>query len=388
MLLAVRSLFFAMAIASLAACSRVDEADLLKSEVHHMWARMAGPFPGKGLVDYPSDGPADIPKAYGMVLLAAVDALQAGRGFPEAGTVSGLWLLDHSDENSNGITGWGVPVAWDAYGDGSVNPANTEYTISTAIAIHALLDWMEAPGIVPRDRIMKVVRAASRPYYDSSMRTPAGLMPYSLLSQDRRYDTFNPAAYIAGQMQRLSRLVSDPGQAVLLREAADQTMQALLDHRKVNPATGSWYWNYSVQEENPNDLPHASYIVDGIRTYIRYGGRLAAAFDRDKVIAHLDEFLGEKASNIRGWPKLRPDITTLARSYDIGMALHIACTEPALANLRERIIAGISAYKNPAGQYLKYPAASKEKNFVVREYETYLLRGFETCLAHPAGGEK
>jgi hypothetical protein len=385
---AVKSLFFAMAIASLAACSRVNEADLLKSEVHLMWARVAGPFPGKGLVDYPSDGPADIPKAYGMVLLAAVDALQAGRGFPEAGTVSGQWLLDHSDENSNGISGWGVPVAWDAYGDGSVNPANTEYTISTAIAIHALLDWMEASGVAPRDRIMKVVLASSRPYFDSFMRTPAGLMPYSLLSQDRRYDTFNPAAYIAGQMQRLSRLVSDTGQAVLLREAADQTMQALLDHRKVNPATGSWYWNYSVQEENSNDLPHASYIVDGIRTYIRHGGRLAAAFDRDKVMAHLDEFLGEKASDIRGWPKLRNDVTMPARSYDIGMALHIACTEPTLANLRERLILGISAYKNPAGQYLKYPAASKEKNFVVREYETYLLRGFETCLAHPAGGEK
>ncbi|MBN8499399.1 hypothetical protein [Accumulibacter sp.] len=377
-----------MVVASLAACSKVDEAALLKAELPLMWVRMAGPSPGKGLVDYPSDGPADIPKAYAMILLAAVDAQRAGRGFPEAGTVSGLWLLDHADENRNGITGWGVPVAWDAYGDGSENPASTEYTIATAIAVHALLDWAGEPGTAPRDRIMEVVLAASQPYFDASMRTPAGLLPYSLSPPDRRYDTFNPAAYMAGQMQRLSRLVNDPGQAELLRQAADQTMQALLDHRKVNPATGSWYWNYSVQEDSSNDLPHASYVVDGIRTYIRHGGRLAAAFDREKVLAHLDEFLGEKTPDIRAWPRLRPDVTLAARSYDIGMALHVACTEPAMAGLRTRLIAATPAYKDPDGQYLKYPAASKERNFVVREYETYLLRGFETCLAHPVGGAK
>jgi hypothetical protein len=189
-------------------------------------------------------------------------------------------------------------------------------------------------------------------------------------------------------MQRLSKLVNDPGQSLLLRKAADQTMLAMLEHRKINSATGSWYWNYSVQEDNSNDLPHASYIVDGIRTYILHGGRHATAFDRAKVLAHLDEFLGEKAPEIRAWPKLRPEVTVPARSYDIGMALNVACSEPTMASTRARLIGATPAYKNKEGDYLKYPAASKDSNFVVREYETYMLRGFETCLAHSVGGSK
>ncbi len=375
-------LLLGMLLGYISSCSRLDQVALLKSELPLMWKGMTGISPGKGMVDYPSDGPADIPKAYAMVLLAAVQAQRAQRGFPEAGRISGLWLLENVDENRNGITGWGVPVAWDAYGDGSVNPASTEYTISTAIVVHALLDWAEATDDAPRGRILDVVLAASKPYFDQTMRTPAGLMPYSLSLSDRKYDTFNPAAYMAGQMQRLSRLVDNPTQSELLRKAADQTMRALLEHRKINSATGSWYWNYSIQEDNSNDLPHASYIVDGIRTYIFYGGRLATAFDRARVLSHLDEFLGEKSPDIRAWPRLRPEVTLAARSYDIGMALHIACSEPSMANLRARLIGATPAYKNQDGLYLKYPATLKDRNFVVREYETYMLRGFESCLAN------
>src|SRR5690606_28257631 len=124
------------------------------------------------------------------------------------GINAGQWLLQHGDENQNGIIGWGVPVAWDAYGDGSINPKDTEYTISTAIAVDALLSWLDFSDADLRAKILDVIERSLEPYLNSSMRTPAGLLPYSLMVSDRRYDTFNPAAYLAGQMQRFSHLAS------------------------------------------------------------------------------------------------------------------------------------------------------------------------------------
>src|SRR5690606_11942402 len=122
----------------------------------------------------------------------------------EIGFNAGQWLLQHDDENQDGTIGWGVPVAWDAYGDGSVNPKDTEYTISTAIAVDALLSWLDFSDTSLHARILNTVEQSLEPYLDGSMRTPAGLLPYSLMPSDRKYDTFNPAAYLAGQLQRFS----------------------------------------------------------------------------------------------------------------------------------------------------------------------------------------
>lgn len=351
-------------------------------EIARLESKLDVQYPARGLADYPSSEIVDVPKGYAMVLLAEIDKARSSGAatVSEIGINAGQWLLQHDDENQNGIIGWGVPVAWDAYGDGSINPKDTEYTISTAIAVDALLSWLDFSDADLRAKILDVVERSLEPYLNSSMRTPAGLLPYSLMVSDRRYDTFNPAAYLAGQMQRFSHLASTPEKSVEMRAAADQTIQVLLQNKMVNIATGSWYWNYSIQENVPNDLPHAGYIIEGILVYMDYGGRLADDLNRSAVMAHLSDFLEKNHKDVRAWPNFRPDIKTRPRLYDISIGLQLACRYVPMQSMKDILLSQLPNYKMKNGNYLKYPLTQEKDNFVVAEYEAYLLRALSACL--------
>lgn len=374
--------------AFLGACSAdAPSPAAVESELRRLGAdlheRINPAHPGRGTTDYPGNTAEDVPKSYAMVLLAELDRMDAGLK-PESrnmAAAAGRWLLDHADENGDGVIGWGVPVAWDAYGDGSINPANTEYTISTAIVVDALLTWSERDANAPAREIMDIIDRSLQPYLDKAMRTPSGLVPYSLRVSDRPYDTFNPAAYLAGQLQRFSRKTQDPVRQMQLRTVADDTMRSLLEYRQNSPLKGRWYWNYSVQEDVANDLPHAGYIIDGIRTYIAYEGLLGEQFDRFAVLAHLRDFpVG--GETVRAWPSFRRDVAIPARSYDLGFALHLVCSEPYVADLRDTMLAILPRYRNEQGQYTKYPAGTEGQEVLsVAEYEAYLYRGVMTCLS-------
>lgn len=354
----------------------------LTSHLSRLYSRFDPLFPGRGTTDYPGHTIDDIPKAYAMILLAELDRhkIPEVAEWADLGVTAGFWLLKNADINKNKIFGWGVPVAWDAYGDGSENPANTEYTISTAIAIHALLDWYKYGAGSPRKEILSVVLETAMPYLDSSSLSPSGMFPYSLRKSDKKYDTFNPAAYLSGQFQRLSLIVPDANLAKRLQDYADLTMSVLLRTRKLSPETGAWYWTYSIQENTPNDLAHATYIVEGIATYADHGGRLSEQFDMPKVFAHLSEFLPENPGTpIRGWPRFWKEVNRLARSYDVGMALGVACARPQMKELVLPLLASVDDYLED-GKYLRNPKAETEVNAIsVREYETYLYRGLARC---------
>lgn len=334
--------------------------------------------PGRGLADYPSDEPADVPKSYALILLGAVDEARKKKLLEvnELGIKAGNWLIENSDANGNGIFGWGVPIAWDAYGDGSVNPENTEYSISTAISIDALLGWSEHVDAKKKAEILVLVENALRPYLSESMRTPAGLLPYSLLVNDRKYDTFNSAVYLAGQMQRFAGITSSAILKEELQSSADSTMLALLRNKKIAEVSGSWYWNYSIQEEIPNDLPHAGYIIEGVLVYIENQGRLTSDFDQKKIFQHLMDFFGG-GDTVRGWPVFRPDINTAARLYDLSIASQLMCRFKTLeaGNL---FLAAVERYEAPDGGYLKYPRGTGS-NKKVAEYESYLYRALKAC---------
>jgi len=350
--------------------------------VESLYERFASGNPGRGVTDYPGNTVEDIPKSYAMILKAETIRQRHGylEDLPSLAHEAGNWLLDNSDLDNDGIIGWGVPVAWDAYGDGSENPVHTAYTISTAIVVDALLDWMQADPLAPGARILSTVEMALAPFTGPEYRSPSGMSSYSFTPQDRPYDTFNPAAYLAGQMQRFSRLTHDASLALKLQNAADDTMLALLEHRKVNPITGSWYWTYSVQEEISNDLPHASYIIDGILVYVANSGRLADEFDIPAVTDHLREFTDRSAGFVRGWPFLQDDIDRSVRSYGLGMAMSLTCSNSELAGLGLEFSDYVELFRNDDGLYLKRPVGSElGEPLVVNEYEAYLYLGLVQC---------
>lgn len=343
-----------------------------------VYARFDPEHPGRGTTDYPGHTSEDIPKSYAMILMAELERTRHGIApqLPSMASTAGHWLLKHAQLDPTGATGWGVPVAWDAYGDGSVNPEHTAYSISTGIVAGALLDWMESAPDAPREEILRVVGAALKQF--AAHRTPSGLAPYSLVPSDRRYDTFNSAAYIAGQMQRMAKY-EDRWSGWRLRRAANATMASLIRHHRVSEA-GHWYWQYSVQEANSNDLAHASYIVHGMATYVQEGGALADKINLDAVRGHLEEFLGPDGL-VRAWPGFETRIPNPARLYDIGMGMHFACADPRLAPLAAQMFSSLPRYRT-GHAYARNPILDrKSKPLIVNEYEAYLWRGLVACEA-------
>ena len=144
--------------------------------VNKLYARFDPVFAGRGLTDYPVSTAEDIPKSYAMILMAELERGRHGMrsDLPDLGSQAGRWLLDNATLNAEGATGWGVPVAWDAYGDGSENPADTVYSISTAIVADALLTWMETTPEAPGEEIIATVSSALD-NFTRAPRTPDGL---------------------------------------------------------------------------------------------------------------------------------------------------------------------------------------------------------------------
>ncbi|CAD7050821.1 hypothetical protein RHAB21_04221 [Pseudorhizobium halotolerans] len=379
--------FLILFLLGVSGCFRDEEVQFKDSRyplLSDLYNRFDPEKPGFGTADYPGFDAVDIPKAYAQVLLAEVERNRHGLlpEFPSLAAVSGRWLLDHDDIDGDGIVGWGVPIAWDAYGDGSENPANTVYTISTAIAVDALMTWMERDPTSPKAEIFETVTAALRPFTNPRLRSPSGLMPYSFQDSDLVYDTFNPAAYMAGQLQRFSLLTDDVELREALRSVADNTVQVLLDQHRVNEATGSWYWHYSIQEDVANDLPHANYIIDGLMKYRHYGGRLGNRIDMEAALSHLREFSDTEAGYVRAWPKLQKNIDRPARTYDLGIAMSLTCAAPGMADLSPVLAAELPKYRDADG-FLKYPKGTNfADELVVNEYEAYLYRGIVDCTLY------
>lgn len=363
--------------------SETGEQTSPRNEYDRLFAKFSVGHPGRGTLDYPENISADYAKSYAMFLSA--DLIRARSESPfelsPAAKNAGYWLLDHADEDQDGVIGWGLPVAWDAYGDGTLNPPNTIYTITTAIAINGLLDWMEVDPNAPVDRIVSTVSAAFQPFLEPEAQTPDGLLLYSLSANDRPYVTYNPAAYMAGQMQRFSVLTSDPEEQKRLRSTADQTMTVLLDARLMDPH-GGWYWLYGVGESSPNDAAHAIYIVDGIYQYIAHQGAFADEFAWSNIVKHIDLFYSRSNGRWMRFPQLSPDSPQdPPRLYEIGMLLRFM----AMAGKHEE---GLSLYqysleyRTPDGLYAKFPvsASSGEKPLVINEYMSYLLYGWSSLL--------
>lgn len=339
-----------------------------------VYARFDVAHPGRGVADYPGNTAVDIPKSYASILMGELQRTRNGIE-PELSSLAGVagqWLLDNARLDPLGRAGWGVPVAWDAYGDGSINPANTVYAISTGIVVDALLDWMETDPSSPGDEIRAIVKESLLPF--ARLRTPSGLLPYSLRESDQRYDTFKSAAYLAGQMQRFAKYLDDED-ADQLSSAADATVRSLIDHHHVSPS-GGWYWKYSIQEDVTNDLAHASYIVDGLETYAAEGGRLAVEIELRAVVDHLKEFVD--SDTVRAWPAIQANIAGPARLYDLGMALVMGCRHPSLQHLGDVAQRSVDRYRRKDG-FTRYPVVNSKDELVVNEYEAYLWRGLIAC---------
>ena len=391
-----------------------------------------------GVADYEGGDDGRTPKAIAALLMAEARCVARFRDhdrtmMDQLGEELLSWPVQHPSDRF----GWGLSFAWDAFGDDTVNPSNTVYSISTGLAVQALMDWADISGDGIRSRVHEAVARALDEWARPSALTAAGQLAYSLSGYDWGYDVFNSSAQLAGQMQRAAQ--QGIGEASLYGTVADTVMQSLADRHLEAPQTTEvtvrdgedldsiaerfglepalvrshngmsavdepevgdwlllpgtldpgWYWTYSTTELIPNDLPHAGYVIEGIATYVEEGGALADLFPMERVIGHLEAFLPDETmeEDLLAWPVWRsPDLGVPAwrvpRLYGIGWTLALVADWPEeLTQLRDTVCSEVLKYQRDGLEYLKYPRTLDlrgSENSEIWEYSSYLYLGLTT----------
>ena len=165
---------------------------------------------GVGIADYPGFPVADIPKGSGAFLMGEVIVLDVSDAYDRSVIDEPALVLAWPTTYPSEHFGWGLPFEWDAFGDGTTNPANTVYSISTGVSVKALLDWAAISDDATRDEVYRVVDDALAEWVSPDSISASGQLRYSLSGLDDGYDVFNSSAMLAGQMQRFAELgVSD-----------------------------------------------------------------------------------------------------------------------------------------------------------------------------------
>lgn len=168
-----------------------------------------------------------------------------------------------------GAPGYGLDEAWDAFGDGSTNPAFTNYAWQTgmvATGVGELLLYLRDAGARHADRATDARRMQG---FLSSMIVPyqsrssaiAGASPaaayywYSFASADAK-NTHNTNALIATATWMLGELEGDSA----LRARAQQSSEALRIRLRTTSSRYEWNYvddNYPAAQRNAEDISHA-----------------------------------------------------------------------------------------------------------------------------------
>ena len=302
-----------------------------RPQLEAVFAAFDAQHPGRG-ADMGHAEIQDEAMAYALYASAALIADRPG----EARTAA-RWLIEN--HGAPGRTGWGLPFAWDAFSDGSVNPPSTVYGITTALAVRALLDTYEATG---DKTYAKVAEAALTDYATSATRTPNGLYFWYSDQPSDATEVPNVVSMLMGQYARAANLLHRDDFAQLAGAAFGELMaQRQLDG-------GLATWPYSVAKPaGRNDLVHASYVVQGLIDYGRW--------------RHLQLDLAAELSYLRGYIHVgcitnmpeAPAPGTCAKPatlWGLGMLLYTLADAGDTRNA-ELVAARLEAYRFAPGRY-------------------------------------
>lgn len=329
------------------------------------------------------------PMTYGLVLMAESRRLLAQPTEEGRRRVRGAagWLAAAADLDGDGLPGWGLPDPWDAFGDGSVNPADQPYTITTAIVLEGLLDaslvpalWTGIERTATRDLCLAVLRRWATSAFTA---TPdgGGFFWYGPGAADA-YFSVNPSAMFAGVTQRFVRQYGTEltwSDLALLQETSDRSARSIA--LAVRPREGRPFWSYMagpnpLGQEEPNDAVHHAYILWGMETYRRYGGRVELPWTTAQATASLRAFLVGAAP--RDYPQdVNYEVAVYrdrpAQLWGAGMLM------ATLARLGDRSAAtvyqAIEAAYGPAPRFRLWPSAYADDSAFYPRMAAHLLLG-------------
>lgn len=296
--------------------------------------------PGYGLDTGFKEEKLDYPMAYALFVSAESHRyLQSKEDAALQNIITGVtWLIENKE--LSGDIGWGLPFAWDAFGDGSVNNEHTIYTITTALVIQALLDATDAIHAAEQDVplepqvLIDTANSAIKTFLQGKfIRQDGELIFWYSVNPEDDYHVLNVSSMLTGQIQRLSQYLSIP-ESEALSLVADEGFSYVIE-RMVTDENGNIQWMYGGDDwpndraNRPNDLVHEAYVIQGIIDYVRYGGKKSELIQPNSLYKSLNRYL--ESENVyempRSWqPNNEAFIAlseTSARLWGIGYAIYV-----------------------------------------------------------------
>ncbi|GLO52026.1 hypothetical protein PPUN110474_34270 [Pseudomonas putida] len=220
------------------------------------------------------------------------------------------WLVQNPSSKEK--MGWGLPFAWDAFGDKSVNPITTVYGVTVAMAVRGLFDVYEQTGEATYRETAVQALNDYLPYFH--LTENGGYFGYSDQPTDQQ-EVYNISSILMGQYARAYHYNQDK-RFLEVAEMAKTQLDA--SSRTIGDDV---YWTYASAITRPNDSVHAAFTVQGYLDYAKYVDK---NLDVSREVNYLARFFdGDSIKEFPDHAGLSSKVMALpARSWGVGMLTH------------------------------------------------------------------
>jgi hypothetical protein len=222
------------------------------------------------------------------------------------------WLIFNQDLNHDGIPGWGLPLPWDAFSDGTINDANHPYTITTSIVLNSFLDVLDAPNLITTEQrnIIKELLGKVMVHWSNQLWSKGyggGYFWYSPNSWDNIFSINAPAMFL-GSMARYLKSYADQlprADYQLVESRADDLAKAIVATVKLRHGLPYWDYNPIPNKFNnrlvENDLVHQVYILWGVELYRNTINHISFPWSTQQSLQSLRSYWHE--NSLYGFPQ-------------------------------------------------------------------------------------
>lgn len=350
---------------------------------------------GKGL-DHFNNVTASQPMTYGLVLSSEATRYRKVRSDEGARRIKQAvrWLIENRDLDQDGKPGWGLPQAWDTFADGTENPPNTPYTITTAIVVEGLLEALAIENFwttAEQDEILTLIKRVVSRWCNELWAEGfgGGFFRYSMYERDAVFSVNAPTMYLGAMV----RLLNEHGKSLneaersLIENRTHALAIAIIGTAELRGDLPFWLYTPRPNKLNagrPNDLLHHAYILWGIEAYRDFAPDAKFTWSREQALKSLDTFWRDNVlydfatSDCIGKPA---QAKSPPRLWGTGMALAVYAKYGS-AEQTERITRELLRQHGPLPN-LRRTSSKSEKPAFYRRHAAHALFG----LAH-AGYEK
>ena len=206
------------------------------------------------------------------------------------------YLLDHSDEDGDGILGWGLLFEWDAFSDGSINPSGQVYATEVGNVIEAFLDAIDSEMMTEgqvaevKNIIHQVIMDWNINYWTDENETGKDFYWYSTSPADN-IECVNISSKMSGVFARAvcAETFTDEEKDTVYHHI-DACIKRILEVAQYTD--GFITWPYLTRNESTNDSIHHAFILEGLSGYKEFRG-LDADYDiqdyTDYIAACVDD---------------------------------------------------------------------------------------------------